>query len=359
MTKLDYTITDPVQRNELVKKILEEVPNPSEAYLESLSNYLILCIDKEEKRQKKLLTENRMATINRRETSYEGLVAQLENGEDGLYNLINENNKQTIFKPKISITQTDVEEIPYLKQLREAIHSLEQLSKNASGRDAFILKKTIIDLRKDQYIIKDTYRKPVNVTTTRSMRPYIHFDDKTHQFNPKDGRPIPEGFSLMNPKVCSAILCNYSDLKEISWDKLTEDAYYLMMDFDHISARALAGNELYTRLVELKIDGLTNIQIQQQLQEEFGIKHSLEYISSLWRNKIPRMIAFAAEAEYLDHYYLNVEKGQYKRCSCCGQIKLAHNNYFSKNKTSKDGYYSICKDCRNARAKMKGGKENA
>lgn len=28
---------------------------------------------------------------------------------------------------------------------------------------------------------------------------------------------------------------------------------------------------------------------------EFGIKHSVEYISSLWRNKIPKLIASAAE----------------------------------------------------------------
>ena len=85
-----------------MKQILAEIPDPSPAYLESLGNYLVLCL--EEKRQKKIITENRLATINRRETSYEGLVAQLENGEDGLYNLINENNKQTIFKPKITIT---------------------------------------------------------------------------------------------------------------------------------------------------------------------------------------------------------------------------------------------------------------
>ena len=28
---------------------------------------------------------------------------------------------------------------------------------------------------------------------------------------------------------------------------------------------------------------------------EFGIKHSLEYISSLWRKKIPKLIASQAE----------------------------------------------------------------
>ena len=98
---------------------------------------------------------------------------------------------------------------------------------------------------------------------------------------------------------------------------------------------------------------LQNIQIQEILQTEFGIKHSLEYISSLWRKKIPMLIASEAEDELLEWHFLNVEKGKWKRCSRCGQVKLAHNKYFSKNKTSKDGFYSICKCCRNSKAKKK------
>ena len=47
-------------------------------------------MEKQEKKQKQILTENRMTTVNKRETSYEGLVSQLENGEDGIYNLVNE-----------------------------------------------------------------------------------------------------------------------------------------------------------------------------------------------------------------------------------------------------------------------------
>jgi hypothetical protein len=46
---------------------------------------------------------------------------------------------------------------------------------------------------------------------------------------------------------------------------------------------------------------------------------------------------------------LKEEKGTYKHCNRCGQIKLANNKYFSINKTSKDGWYSICKECRNTR----------
>lgn len=61
-----------------------------------MANYLILSMEKQERKERVLLTENRLATINKRETSYEGLVAQLENGEDGVYNLVND-NKNTIF----------------------------------------------------------------------------------------------------------------------------------------------------------------------------------------------------------------------------------------------------------------------
>ena len=90
MIKLDYSLQTPEERNELVKKILEENPEPNEKYLEILADYLILCMEKQEKKEKKILTENRLATINKREISFEGLVSQLENGEDGIYNLISD-----------------------------------------------------------------------------------------------------------------------------------------------------------------------------------------------------------------------------------------------------------------------------
>ena len=88
--KLDYTLNTPEERNELVKKILEETPEPSDRYLEILADYLVLAMEKQERKEKKILTDNRMATVNKRETSFEGLVSQFENGEDGIYNLVTE-----------------------------------------------------------------------------------------------------------------------------------------------------------------------------------------------------------------------------------------------------------------------------
>jgi hypothetical protein len=301
-------------------------------------------MEKQEKKEHKLLTENRMATVTKRETSFEGLVSQLENGEDGIYNMMS-NNKNTIFQPKVMITKKDVEEIPGLAQLREAIKMWEEKLKTASGRDAFIIKTAIIELRKDQYVIKDAYRKPIipkNITRSKHYIPLesdFSFDD--------EGYVIPEGVSLCDPKVVSAVLCNYSLLKQESWGEFEKDLWYLMQEFDEVADAALKDYPLYDRICEYKVDGLQNIDIQEKIQEEFGIKHSVEYISSLWRNKIPKLIASEAEDRLLSQYFLTEMKGKYKKCSRCGKIKLAHNKYFSKNKTSRDGFYSICKDCRN------------
>ena len=348
MVKLDYTLESPEERKELVEKILAEVENPSEAYLETLANYLVLCMEKQEKKERKLLTDNRMATVNKRETSYEGLVSQLENGEDGIYNMIT-NNKNTIFQPKVMITKQDVEEIPGMKQLREAIKMWETKLKSASGREAYIIKNAIIELRKDQYVLKNAYRKPIVCTQVTRSRHFIPLEDD-FDFD-DDGFVIPQGVSLCNPKVVEAILCNYSLCKQESWGEFEKDLWYLMDDFDRVADAALKEYPLYERIVEYKIDGLQNIAIQEKIQMEFGIKHSLEYISSLWRNKIPKLIASEAEDRLLDWYFLNEMKGKYKKCSRCGKVKLAHNKYFSKNKTSRDGFYSICKCCRNAKAK--------
>ena len=353
MIKLDYSLQTPEERNELVQQILKENPNPNDKYLEILADYLILCMEKQEKKEKNILTDNRMTTVNKRECSFEGLVSQLENGEDGIYNLITE-NKQTIFQPKITITKRDLEEIPALRQLRDAIEVWEAKLKVTEGKDAYTIKKALIEMRKDQYIIKNAYRRPLTPNKIVRSKTAIAIEDNTNQFD-EEGNPIIEGVSLMDPKVCSAILCNYSRLKQDSYDNFDSDTWYLIYAFDKISGEALKDFPLYERIVDLKIDGLQNIEIQKILEEEFGIKHSLEYISSLWRNKIPKLIASVAEDKFLCHHYTEVERGKWKKCSRCGQIKLAHNKYFSKNKTSKDGFYSICKSCRNAKTKNKGG----
>ena len=59
-------------------------------------------------------------------------------------------------------------------------------------------------------------------------------------------------------------------------------------------------------------------------------------------DKIVKKIISTYEREYAEkHYYLNVVKGKYKKCSRCGEIKLIQ--YFDKN--GKNRYRSNCKKC--------------
>lgn len=346
--KLDYSLQTPQERNELVKKIIDETPPEqlTNKYLTILSDYIIFAMDKEERKKKKILTDNRMVTVNRRETSFQGLAGQLENGEDGIYNMI-ANDKNIIFMPKVTITEEDIKEIPGLKDLRDAIDSVEKQFKAATGKRKFLLKKQLIEMRQDQYVLKSAYRQPMYMMNVTKSFSKLQLDGKITIT--EDGQvKSTELVSLFDQKHISALLCNYSKLKEDAWGKFSSDSYYLMEDLDNLIERTLKDKyPLYYDLLIYKIDGKQNIEIQELLNKKHGIKHSVEYISSLWRNKIPKLLAEQAQEDYLIWYYTMQERGKWKRCSRCGEVKLAHNRFFSKNKTSKDGFYSICKCCRN------------
>lgn len=345
--KLDYSLKTPEERNELVKKIIDETPPEqlTNRYLELLSNYLTFPSNAKERQ---ILTENRMVTINKRETSFQGLVAKFENGEDGIYNLIT-NDKNMILTPKVSITEQDLQEIPALRELRDAIEHVEAQLKTATGRRRFLLKKQVIQMRQDQYVIKNSYRQTMpymNVTKN-----FSHIDlDETITVH-EDGTITSNGLvSLFNPRHVSILLCNYSKLKEDSYGKFWSDAYFLMEDLDNLVEKTLRDKyPFYYDLLIFKIDGKTNIEIQALLKEKYGYTYTVEYLSSLWRQKIPKLLAERAQTDYIVWYYTYKERGKWKKCRRCGQVKLADNRFFSRNKASPDGFYSICKECRNGR----------
>lgn len=335
--KIDYTIESVEERKKIVEQILEETPNPSEAYLEALADYLIIGLEKQEK---KILTENRLSTINKREISFEGLSMQFENGEDGVYNLIT-NDKNIIFRPKIKITKQDLETIPFLRQLREGIDAWEEAFPRAQGRDRYIIKNALIEMRKEQYIIKDAFLKPIEtVKITSSM------------FSPKLEENINiepfsySGATLVNPSVVSALLNDYSKLKSDSYKNIKSDTWCIIYDLDNLIEKAMRPHPKLKRILELKINNYQNAEIQKIIQSEFSISHSLEYFSTVWRNKIPSLIAETAKKDYMVWHYSEKERGKWKKCTRCGEIKLATADFFSKNTSSKDGWYSICKDCR-------------
>ena len=351
--KMDYKLKTAEERVEKVKEIIANTPSErlTQKYLEKLSDYIVIPIERQERKENHIITDNHNITVTKREMSFEGLVGRLENGEDGIYNMI-ANDKNIIFQPKVSITPQDLEEMPELKKLHEAILKVEEKLKTARGKTAYKLRKQLIEMRKDQYVIKGSYKKPIYSMNLIKSASKIDLSEKVKE--DKDNGTVSSNglINFFNEKHISALLCNYSKLKEDSWDKFNNDMKWMMMDLDVLVDNALKEKyPLYYDIVIYKIDGKQNAEIQQLLYEKHGIKHSVEYISCLWRNKIPKLIAEQAQKDWLIWHYTFEDYGKWKRCSRCGQIKLAHNYYFSKNKTSRDGYYSICKECRNKKNK--------
>lgn len=94
-----------------------------------------------------------------------------------------------------------------------------------------------------------------------------------------------------------------------------------------------------------------DLKIIKRLREESSVMDiadelelSRQSVNSLV-NRIIKKVVEKYEDIYEDWYYLNVVKGKYKQCSKCGEIKIANNRHFKKNSSSKDGLYSICKEC--------------
>jgi hypothetical protein len=286
IVKLDYTLKTAAERAEFVSNLPQEQLK-NKKYLEYLADYIVTAMTAEEKKKKEILTDNRLVTINKRETSYQGLVSKFENGEDGIYNLII-NDKNVLLTPKVSITEKDVAEIPDLKLLKDSIQAVEKMEQKAFGKRRFNLKKQLIEMHQEQYLIKNNVKQTTMSTASNGnggglLHGFSKMDLGEEITIDEDGEPRSTCLiNFFNHEHISALLCNYSGLKEDCDGKVNSDAYYMMMDLDNLIAETLENDyPLYYKLLIYKIDGKQNNEIQELLFNEFGETHSVEYISSL------------------------------------------------------------------------------
>lgn len=280
-----------------------------------------------------IITQNRMVTVNKRETSREGLMEKLEGGESAFHQLIHQ-DKNAILTPKVEITEDDLREVPGLAQLRAEIDKLDQLLIDEPDMDLRRRGKTkqmIIEMRRDQYVLKNSFRQPIfGRGNNGDLNTNAHYD-----------------ISLQDAKLVSCLLVDYHKLQIEFGNNLDSDIKWILEDLEALIKESLSDKPTLLYILNEKIRGSSNIEIREGLIKIFNVDHTQEYISSLYRNKIPETIANLAREKWIDNMYMNYLKGNYKRCSRCKEIKLANNRNFSINQTSSSKYYSICKKCRN------------
>lgn len=80
----------------------------------------------------------------------------------------------------------------------------------------------------------------------------------------------------------------------------------------------------------------------RDIADKLGIKFPFVWATL---KKICNRIIDAYEDQMEDWYYLNVVKGKYKKCSRCGEIKIANERNFGRHPNTVDGLQSVCKKC--------------
>lgn len=353
---LDYSIKSLEGRLEHVNKLLEQGRH-TKTYLTYMSDYLLFVADKdqtkkEHKSARPIVTKNREATISKRQTSLEGVASQLEDGEDGLYALIMDDKNQ-LLDHKQPISQKDIDEVPGLKDCLDTIAKLKDQFQTAQGSEKFSIKRQIIETWQQIYILRSSFRPaPVKGRTSNQIKSIARMELDEAVTLDKEGYPQSDCIvSLFNPAHISFLLCYYSQLKQEVSEDLNADIHYLLLDLENLVEETIEqDNPMLYDLLLWKIDGKTNKEIQSLMESTYGVKHNEQYWSTVWRKRIPHIISRKAQENWLNWYYTNVTYGNWKTCGKCGQTKLAHPLFYSKN-SSQDGYYSVCKCCRSGKYK--------
>ena len=132
-----------------------------------------------------------------------------------------ENDKNVLLTHKKEITEKDLEEIKALRDLKEAIKILEEQEKKATGKRRYKLKKWLIEMHQEQYIIKDSY-KPTMASSGSAVKSLTKIDLAENITIDEKGEPVSDcAVTFFNPAHVCALLCNYSALKQDCWGKFS------------------------------------------------------------------------------------------------------------------------------------------
>lgn len=278
---LNKTVESSEDRLKLVEDIIDDLgeDNLKASHLRAMSDYLIDATVKERgERKGPIMTANRMVTIRNRETSSDALIDnKLEGGENTFHQLISKNPKNSILTHKTGITDEDIQNVPGLKLVVETINYLvDQLDKGIKeGRDVRYLRKTIIELRKNQYDIKNSYNQPMH------LRNNINSYGEQKEIN----------MEFTDLETVKSLLNNYPDIyKNLKNNDLGSDTYVILADFEDLLKEVLDENPEYKDVVVLKMMGYNNSETAKILSEERSKKCRSEYVGKVFRDIVPMLI---------------------------------------------------------------------
>lgn len=350
--KLDYSLKTFEDRKVFVNNYLLSHNYVSRNKLEKFADYLLFVDDSsttinERSAESPIITKNREVTLSRRETSLEDTVDKLPGGEDSLWTVASSSDYPLGVKEPLSIAQ--ISKIPNGKEKLRAIETLEKQFTTAVGFRRFKLKKAIIELWQDIYSTRIAMNAAAGYATTPKIAPTLKgasfIELPEHCWIDSLGNPKSDSdFSLFNPTIVLLLLRHYYNLKSEVRENLHCDMHYFLWELESYGRKALVDHPVLLDLCRLEMLGYTGREISEYMEVYHNISHSEQYFSTLWTKKIPKLISEEAKKHYIQFYWRS-HNLPFKTCSKCSKV-LPANPYFFHRNTSSDGFYSMCKDCR-------------
>lgn len=416
----EYLEAHPGLQKQAADKVLTDESSASKQ-LETLANYILYGKDESKLtnavQQKSILPpQSRYRTFARKSAeSLDGLMEQPTFDENALREY---QEKNTYLHPKPQIhrplynpdgTVADLRDgvIPGMMELWESIDKYEHLMRiyerkeepttdaekrvlEWNGVTAYKVKHWLIDLRKHQYFLKESYFPIVPSAFTFTHAGAIdweadsgHWDagvpneeklevyagdgnceDPNYDYY-KDSENTSkstlwrknkyngqwEYFVLLrkhtidftNPLHVYQLLEHYDELKKSSYEDLNGQMKYILMAFEEIGQRTEL-TPIQETILDCKVIKWTNERIKQELQEKFGVNYNVNYISTIYTHNICERLAETAALMEREFAARNTP-AMWKSCSCCKRKLLRDPQNFVRKTDTRDGFSARCKKC--------------
>lgn len=403
---IDYSIESDTDRVQAIYDILDTLDKtPTSDELETMATYILCGKDSNNlnavQRGEITLGNTRYNSFRRTDDKNVSLDALLENpaADESELKSFNEkknyiHGKPGIRRPKFNkktgeMTDPGDSEVPGMTELWASIDRMEHWIAVLEGRippneddllftdsyRLYQLKHQLIDLRRHQYYLKDSYNPPCYFPG--ADHPKTQFIDwtsdsyywltleqwrdkvaaaRTHLISKdlKDYETIGEGDSLRvkwvvrrhtfdweNPAHIRALMANYDLLDNLLHNKISTYGKTLLLDFDFY--RKLAQfSPVREYLIDQKLASIPNPQIVYNLLRDLGIKYNENHLGQILIKEIPNRIAEVATKRRLS---IETPQSEKKRCFHCKQYFPRHTLFFAHNRDRKDGFSSNCKEC--------------
>ena len=400
---LDFSIQRDVDRLRAIDEILDQLDtNPSPTELEQMASYILYGKDENGKNS---IQRNETIDKNKRYKSYKTKDDKVQSLDEIMERpAFDEQQLRSAYKrdaytqPKPSIAKPKYDkqtgamidpgdsDIPGMREQWEIIDRWQRMLDVAQGKVApnendtlvtdpyriYQLKHNLIDIRKHQYYLKDSYKPTLHFQNLDHPKPqfydwsgdsfywitteewqykvdhaYVHTVSK----NIKDYEVREDGmikwmvrehhFDWENPLHVRALLNHYHTLYEAMHDKLNTYGCTLLWDFDRY-VQLCNFSELRQFLISLRKQGYLYEDILNEMRAQYGVEYSANYLASIMSKEIPGAIAKLAQKMRLE---IETPESEKKKCIHCGKSFPLHPLFFSKNNSHKDKFSSTCKAC--------------